>query len=73
MSIILLANKKDLRDEAKLTSEDGKELAREISDEFEGKFKVTFFETSAKTGENVEQAFMKIAEETHKNYLANYQ
>jgi small GTP-binding protein len=64
-SIILLANKKDLRNEMIVSSEEGKILAKEIADDFNGKFKIHFFETSAKTGENVDQAFKKIAEDVH--------
>lgn len=70
-SIILIANKKDLRPEVpnSLTYENGRELARTISfEEFEGNMKVPFLETSAKTGENVTEAFQKIADETFRKF-----
>jgi len=70
-SIILIANKKDLRPEVpnSITFENGKELARTISfEEYNGSMKVSFLETSAKTGENVNEAFIKIAEDTFRKY-----
>ncbi|MFW9928226.1 MAG: Rab family GTPase [Candidatus Thorarchaeota archaeon] len=69
--VILIANKIDLRRQADMaiSSEEGRELARRISDEdFEGKLKIPYIETSAKTGENVDDAFLKIAETTHAMY-----
>jgi small GTP-binding protein len=66
--IVLLANKIDLRRQSDIaiTSEEGRELARQISDEaFDGKVKVPYIETSAKTGENVDEAFLRIAELTN--------
>ncbi|OLS26118.1 MAG: GTPase KRas precursor [Candidatus Heimdallarchaeota archaeon LC_3] len=70
-SVILLANKIDLRPAitTAISNKEGKELARTIAfEEFEGRLKIPFFETSAKTGENVEEAFQKMAEETYRKY-----
>ncbi|KAJ3436156.1 ras-like protein rasb [Anaeramoeba flamelloides] len=56
---VLIANKCDVREEERAVSpEVGKELARE--------FNVPFVETSAKTGENVELAFLTAAREVRK-------
>ena len=63
--IVLIANKIDLRrqTEVAISAEEGREMARQISDEyFEGRLKVPYYETSAKSGENVEEAFEKIVE-----------
>ncbi|MHA1990647.1 MAG: GTP-binding protein [Candidatus Hodarchaeales archaeon] len=69
VSIILLANKIDLKDQADapVGEKEGKGLSEELSTKiFNDRIKIHFMETSAKTGENVDQAFMKIVEETHK-------
>ncbi|MHA1268400.1 MAG: Rab family GTPase [Candidatus Helarchaeota archaeon] len=57
---IILANKIDLLDQAKIS----KDQIDQLSDEL----KVKIFETSAKTGENIENAFREIA----KNCLSIY-
>ena len=51
ITIILLGNKKDLESTRQITYEEGKNLAESNGMEF--------FETSAKTGENIENAFEK--------------
>lgn len=51
---VLIANKMDLMDESVVSHETGKQFA-----EKEG---LMFYETSAKTGENVQKLFMEIAE-----------
>lgn len=51
---VLVANKTDLQEEAVVTTEMGRALADK-----EG---LLFYETSAKTGENIQQLFMEIAE-----------
>ena len=52
--MVLLGNKIDLNEERKISKEQGKELAKEhIMD---------FYETSAKTGENIEDIFLGLCE-----------
>ena len=50
--MIILANKNDLRDQAKFTSEEVAEVANGLN--------ALYYLTSAKTGENIEKAFMKM-------------
>lgn len=50
--IVILANKYDLTDDAEVTEDDLNELSKQLD--------APFFYTSAKTGENVEKAFMEI-------------
>ena len=52
--IILVGNKKDLKDERNIPEEEGKKLAEENN--------FVFFETSAKTGENVNKIFQTLFE-----------
>ncbi|MHA2295228.1 MAG: Rab family GTPase [Candidatus Hodarchaeales archaeon] len=63
--VVLLANKIDLRDvdPLALTHEQGKKVAEEVSKQTLQKgYECQYLETSAKTGENVEEAFNKLAE-----------
>lgn len=50
MSIILVGNKSDMKETAQITREEGEAFANEHG--------LLFLETSAKTGENVEEAFL---------------
>lgn len=50
---ILIGNKSDLKDSIKVSFEEGKSLSKEIN-------ATDFIETSAKYGENVEEAFKKL-------------
>ncbi|MHA1983724.1 MAG: GTP-binding protein [Candidatus Hodarchaeales archaeon] len=69
--LMLIANKIDLREQSDIaiTTEEGRELAKHISDEaFDGLIEIPYIETSAKTGENVEEAFLKIADLTYRMF-----
>lgn len=54
VNMVLVANKSDLQDVRAVTSEEGQHLAREYG--------IDFFEASAKTGVNVNEAFHKLVE-----------
>jgi small GTP-binding protein len=59
--IIVLANKVDLKKDAKFSPKDLKEVANKIQ--------APYFSTSAKTGENVKEAFFGLGEEMIRKYL----
>ncbi|MEM3586723.1 MAG: GTP-binding protein [Candidatus Jordarchaeaceae archaeon] len=52
---VLLGNKVDLDQQRKVTPRDGEELAKKLGN-------IPYFETSAKTGQQVNEAFQKIAQ-----------
>ena len=58
--LILIGNKIDLKDERTVSKELGKQFA--------DKHNITFFESSGKSGENVEDSFLYLGEEIMKNY-----
>lgn len=60
-SYILIGNKTDLVDERVVSTENGKDLAKEIG-------AADFIETSAKVGENVEITFLKLVQQVLSQY-----
>ena len=56
--MVLVGNKSDLADKRQVNTEEGQELAE--------KYGMQFYETSAKSGENVEEIFFKSADEIAK-------
>ncbi|OLS20674.1 MAG: GTPase KRas precursor [Candidatus Heimdallarchaeota archaeon LC_3] len=70
-ALMIIANKIDLREQSDITisTEEGCEFVKQISDEtFGGQISIPYIETSAKTGENVDKAFQKMAELINKTY-----
>lgn len=70
--VILLANKVDLKDEAEfiIDTSEGQSLSEKIAKVYFGEEnaqEIPYFETSAKTGENVDTAFYKLGEIILKN------
>ncbi len=61
LSYILIGNKIDLADDRVVASEDGKNLANEIG-------AADFIETSAKVGQNVEIAFVRLVKQVLSHY-----
>ena len=62
--MVLVGNKSDLEDRRQVTTEEGQELA--------DKYGLQFYETSAKTGVNVENIFYESADEIAKKIDQNY-
>lgn len=56
---VLVGNKSDMIEDRQVSEEEGKYLAADLG--------VNFFQTSAKTGLNIEQMFVYMAEEVKKN------
>jgi small GTP-binding protein len=59
---IVIGNKKDLDDDRKVATERAKKIAKELG-------AIHFLETSAKTGEGVEEAFQKLAIKTYQDRM----
>jgi small GTP-binding protein len=70
MPITLLGNKVDLRNEVEdsITPEEAQAYIEEIKGQYDINFDVPYLETSAKTGENVDESFNTLAQ-TIRNYL----
>ena len=62
--MVLIGNKSDLADKRQVSTEEGRELAE--------KYEMKFYETSAKTGENVNDIFNDSVEEIAKKIDQNY-
>ena len=62
--IVLVGNKSDLNNKRQVSTEEGQDLADKLG--------ILFFETSAKTGENVENIFFKSTDEIAKRIDDNY-
>ena len=62
--MVLVGNKSDLEESRQVSTEEGQELAE--------KFGIEFYETSAKTGKNVEEIFFNTAQEISKKIEQNY-
>ncbi|MFX0201416.1 MAG: GTP-binding protein [Candidatus Hodarchaeota archaeon] len=63
--LVLLGNKVDLRDQVPISTrpEQGEKFARELSRiTSNGGFSIPYYETSAKSGKNVDQAFLALGE-----------
>ena len=63
---LLIGNKSDLVDERNVDKEDGNNLANEIN-------AADFIETSAKNGDNVEKAFLRLIQKILGNYKVAFQ
>lgn len=61
ISLILVGNKIDLKDQREVSREEGEELANELG--------ISYIETSAKTGENIDDAFRMLALEMIKRFF----
>ena len=64
--MVLLGNKKDLEEKRCISEEEGENFAEKIG---EG---IKFYETSSKTGENVETAINDLALQIYNNYSMNH-
>ena len=57
IAFMLIGNKKDLEEEREVSIDDGKKMAEELGG-------IPFMEVSAKTGENLKEAFLALTELT---------
>jgi len=57
IEVLLIGNKKDLKESRKIDKDDGIELAN--------KYSIEFMETSAKTGENIQESFTSLINKIH--------
>ena len=64
--IVLIGNKLDLEEERQKNKEEGEEFAKKYCD---GGIK--FYETSCKTGENIEKAINELAEQIYEKFFCN--
>jgi len=64
ISLVLVGNKSDLEDQRQVNTEEGQELAEKLG--------IPFFESSAKTGQNVDKIFQNSADEIAKKIDQNY-
>eukprot|EP00434_Breviolum_minutum_P019983 symbB.v1.2.017627.t1/scaffold1340.1/size241236/12 len=62
---VLVGNKADLNENRKVTKEEGQKLATQ--------YNMKFFETSAKTGQDVDEAFLSIADDVVKQRYSDVQ
>jgi len=62
ISLILVGNKIDLKEQREVTEFEGRNLAEEL--------KISYIETSAKTGDNIEEAFRVLALQMIKGHFA---
>ncbi len=62
--MVLVGNKSDLNDQRKVSLEEGQQMARNNN--------LMFFETSAKSGENVDKIFEESAKEIDKKINEGY-
>lgn len=64
LSVLLLGNKCDLTDEREVPRDRGEELAASIG--------AVFYETSCKTGENIDKVFMVTTFGINRNFFLYY-
>ena len=63
--IVIIGNKNDLEDERVVCPDEGEQLAETLGED------INFYETSCKTGENVEEAINNLIKQVYKKYSKN--